>query len=339
MDAYQDRLTAMDRRRLLRPLTQTEIIDQAVRVLQLFGLRLMGASLLTSSLYYLSMVFFATFVAPTIMGAQATGFWGQAAEIAVAGLILLFNIVPLFVIGISFGTLMTSRLAAHYMMGDRSETDSIESDAFRGIFGMAATIGVALFRTMLCVFVAIAFWLVAAMLSQTFPGNVWLDLFVVLTSAFGVLSSAVIPPIVMGNVSLAPVVYAVEGVSGTVACKRSKTLLSGQGHVPSGYGNLIGSWLLVIFVGFCLYGGLSAAFGVLGIFEWSSAMRSSGRFGPLLAGIVDTLPMFVSLWIAIPLYSSILTVLYYDRRVRMEAYDIKILAQDVLRSHTGRRLV
>jgi hypothetical protein len=39
----------------------------------------------------------------------------------------------------------------------------------------------------------------------------------------------------------------------------------------------------------------------------------------------------------VPVWSTVATVLYFERRVAQEGFDIEMLSQDVMRSHRGHR--
>ena len=49
----------------------------------------------------------------------------------------------------------------------------------------------------------------------------------------------------------------------------------------------------------------------------------------MLEGMVFGVPTFVSLWLLLPLWSTAMTVLYYDRIVRIEAYDVSLILEDI----------
>ena len=59
---------------------------------------------------------------------------------------------------------------------------------------------------------------------------------------------------------------------------------------------------------------------------------------PIVEGVVGLLPYFLSLWVTIPVWAVTVTIIYYERRVRLEGYDIEALAQDVWHPNREDRL-
>lgn len=336
MDVYADRLSAADRRRLLRPMASTELIDQAVRLIQIHGLKLLRATLLPTSLCYLALASFSVLVAPTIFGAQSDQFQGQVAEVLLALVMFLFACVPLFIMGIAYSVNLTSRLTARYMMGDPVEFEKEAEVAQRGQLGMAGTILVSVLSVSSSALLVALAYVGVATLDTLNPDNLLIDLLVVGTITLGSLALVVVPPIALGRAFLAPVINAIESKTGLQSLRRSKHLMAGAGHVPSGYSHLLAIVTLVGFVALCIWGGLVLTSNLTGLANYAESIRGIGRFGPVFAGLVDAAPGFLTAWLSIPLLSAIMTVLYYDRRVRLEAYDIKILAKDVLQADRSR---
>jgi hypothetical protein len=56
-----------------------------------------------------------------------------------------------------------------------------------------------------------------------------------------------------------------------------------------------------------------------------------GVFFAIVAETVLTLPTFAAVWILVPFMTCCVTVLYFDRRVRLEALDIETMAHDALK--------
>lgn len=336
LDLYQDRLTALDRRRLLRPMTLTETLDSAFRVIQLYGVRILLATIIPTALCYLSLIFFNTFVLPTVFGASSNVVLEQVSEIAIASGILFFNILPLLIIGVSYGVAFTSRVTVRHMLGDKPNLPEIEDESRLAHLGMASTIAATLIQIFsVPIFVTISL-IGITILQQSTPNNLILDIIAVTLWTLGTVCAILIPPIVAGKVSLSTSVFVAEGQSGLAASKRSSQLVKGSGFVPSGYASIWGLWLLVAFIDLCIWTGLQGIFSILGIVSYADYLRTTGEFGTLMSGAINALPSFLVLWLTIPVISASLTVLYYDRRVRMEAYDIRILAQDVFKADSSR---
>lgn len=337
LDLYQDRLTALNKRRLLKPMSFSEVFDSSVRVIQLYGLRILLSTLVPTSICYLSLIVFNTFVLPTFFGAKSDAVLDQVSEVITAGGLLVFNIIPLMILGASFGMAFTSRLATRYMLGDKPDLDDIEQESQSAHLGMARTIGAMIVCSLWIPLVVVLAFLGITVVQQSIKSALVIDIISILLYTFGVLAAFLIPPILAGKVSLATSAFVSEGLAGFTACRRSAQLMKGSGHVTSGYGVLWGIWLLVLFIDLCLWAGFQGIFAILGISGYADFLQSSGQWGLLAGGAIASLPSFFVLWLTIPVFSAATTVLYYDRRVRMEAYDIRILSQDVTKANLARR--
>ena len=333
LDLYKERITALDRRRLLRPLKTGEIIDHAVRLIQLYGLQILPRTVFPSTFVLLALVNYGIFVSPMIFGSRTEGIQGQVVEFAVAIAMFVMVCIPLFIIGVSYTLGLTSRLAQNYMMGNTDRFEDIEGTSKNSVPIVAATVGFAVFRSLFPTLICAGVMTLMAVLVGSFPDNILVSFIAVAIIFFGFIFAFLTPPIIMGNLALAQVAAELEGVKGKAALDRSRFLMKGQGHILGGHGSLFGSWFLVLFIVFCIYIGLESAFAMFGLTPWAAAQASQGQFAKIIGAVVQSLPGFLALWLVTPLYGALVSILYFDRRVRVEAYDIKVLANDVLQSN------
>jgi hypothetical protein len=113
--------------------------------------------------------------------------------------------------------------------------------------------------------------------------------------------------------------------------KRSKTLMRKSRHIPSGYDTLFHLWIVTLFVAFILWLGFYAAFEMSGLSAYLQDWAGHSILMAFLAETLLTLPSFAAVWILVPFMTCSVTVLYFDRRVRLEAFDIETMAHDVLK--------
>jgi hypothetical protein len=99
----------------------------------------------------------------------------------------------------------------------------------------------------------------------------------------------------------------IEGLSGTTALKRSRSLVSGH------WWHAFGVLFVTMLIGTAITGGFQWAFGFIPV------------LGPLLNGIVGA--------IAFVFYAAVFVVLYFDLRCRNEDFDLQLLAQGLGASH------
>jgi hypothetical protein len=108
----------------------------------------------------------------------------------------------------------------------------------------------------------------------------------------------------------APIVVALEGLSGRAALKRSKALSKGC------FWRVTGFFVVVLL-------GMSLLFiGGNALLDWPSFRPASFWVSRLVLAVIQT-------GVAAPLWYISLVVLYYDLRARKEAYDSKLLAEEL----------
>jgi hypothetical protein len=105
-----------------------------------------------------------------------------------------------------------------------------------------------------------------------------------------------------------------EGEGGAKALGRSFRLV--QGRWWATFGTLIVMYLIVLVISLIVGGLLGAAL---------VASSDSEAVAAVLTTIINTLSSLISL----PLYAAVLTIIYYDLRVRKEGFDIHLLARGV----------
>lgn len=131
----------------------------------------------------------------------------------------------------------------------------------------------------------------------------------------------ILPGIYIGvRLFLASPALIVEDQSATGAMGRSWSLVGGRWW--STFGVIVVSLLLIAIIG-----GLLNALLIAPLFADSE--------NDLLGGILTTLGTIVSNVITIPLQAAVLTILYFDLRVRKEGFDLALLAEGVGRSPAG----
>jgi hypothetical protein len=154
-------------------------------------------------------------------------------------------------------------------------------------------------------------------------------------SFFGVLAliaGGFAPPVVLYYLALAPAAMIVEGVKPKEALSRSRYLMKKHKLHQSTSDSIISLWVIMFVMTLLIMGGLYSGFGYLGFFTWAKDVSGRSISGQAIAGVVGMLPAYLSLWLVTPIWVTGTTVLYFERRARLEAYDISILAEDAKRA-------
>lgn len=328
-DVFARRLRSFDRRQLLRPMRSGEIFDLSIRIYRQHARELLPAAFVPILLSTAGILFFQTLAMPLLFLTRQEGLAGQIGEVAFALATGVLVAAPLFVLGLGMANGPAIRVAARAMRGD-DVTVHKEIEAGRA---RAWLIAVTLFKACLQ-----AFWILAAaivLVSFSAVISAWglqeTPLYL-MAAAAGVLGLAVAlfsVPYFAHRLSLAPVVAALEGLPAKESLARSRDLLTGTQRHGNGLGTNLVLWLVLVAAFFIITGGVSLVFGVLQVEAFVNGLLWLGWLRAVLAMAVSVAPGLLAIWLLAPLYGIVCTVHYFDRVIRLEAYDIRVLAEDV----------
>ena len=290
---------------MLRPLGVGDVLDRTFNVYRAKPLIFIGLS----AIWYLLLVLFFILLAVVIFAGALAAFARQAATPspeqiagAVAG-IIGFVIVAVIVAILLFSA--QSAALVHAAARRYLAKDVTIGEAFRA--GVAASFR--LFIAGLLVFLAIvgvwAVLFIAAAITNQFLGYALAFIAAIVATAYLACSWLV-----------APVIVVIEKMGPVAALGRSWRLSSGNRWRILGIQVLliILNLVLSILIG-GLFGGLAAA----------GQSEPPGTFG--VSSVVQSLVNFASTIIWAPVEWIAFTVLYYDLRVRKEAFDLQLAAE------------
>ena len=142
----------------------------------------------------------------------------------------------------------------------------------------------------------------------------WLSLLVMISVVLGALA-LLIPGIYLGIAFIAAVpVLVIEGIKGTKAMSRSYQLTQGRWWASFGV-FLVGVLLLPFIIGFAV--GFLLGLGLAG----------QDFTDPTTYEVVSSVINVIGSLIGTPIQVVVITVLYFDLRVRKEAFDLQLLAE------------
>lgn len=256
----------------------------------------------------------------------------QVGEAAFALLLSIFVAVPIILFGVSYVSAITIQAVADFMVGNVPSPASARSAANRA----SPTLLKLLARQTLFggFFFVIAVGLLLFSAWLTTSSGVSENDLAPITAAiavFTLLLALAVAPAVAVRDTLIPSVAVVENLSAKESIRRGRKLLGSQ------IGSLMMAMALIAFL-FLVFGvGLSSLDSQLGIGEWIADTFVGSGLHDLFTAAFGLVPWYVVLWITVPVWSTVATVLYFERRVAQEGFDIEMLSQDVMRSHRGHR--
>lgn len=318
-------------------MNSAELLNAALRVYRQLGWTYLRLTLIPSVFCLAGMAFVLDYVLPSLFVTRdASSFATQIGEAGSALAFALFVGCPLFLIGCSYTCALVIHLTSDHMLGNPLSPDAA-AQAARGSFGSLLLVAVReVFLSSWAVLASCLVLGVGSYLSQTHISS---DLGGLLFG-IGILGIAVglgVFVLVAATHALAPAIVLLEGLTGFKAAKRSAYLLKPHLYHPSGVPNILVSLFYI---------------GLAGLIEWISIsgtlamLQAEEHFQGLLAGVpfegvflsaFGLLAPFVTVWTLLPVYATCVTLVYYERRIRLEGLDIEILAAETQRDGAANR--
>lgn len=310
----------------------TEIMDLAMRVYQTFGLVLLRAAAVPALFCFAALTFWTQFVLPSLTVTSNAG--NINAQIGEAMMSISLGVAvggPLFLIGLSYASGVTVHLVADFIGGRLPNEEGAHAGARRAIGRMFWLNVRELVQAWSGIIIAFGALAASAMLSEVLSTQSLWSIVVALVAIFGFLIGLFVLPWVMARHALAPAAIVLEGKRPGEAVRRSIDLMKGTPWTPSGFGTVILLFFVELLLLFLIWMGASTSLGLFEVFDQARALADWPLVGTLLLKALELFPLFLAVWIIIPVWCTTTTILYYERRIRLEGYDILALAQEVWR--------
>jgi hypothetical protein len=242
--------------------------------------------------------------------------------------ITLFVAIPLFMFGLGQAFEIAIRHVQDYVTGDQLPGESKPAKKpptppWR-MTGLLTVIGIEAFAP---VILASALFVAGALASAS--NNVATSGFLAFSGVMIALLSLIVCPFLIMRNCLGPVAMAVEGGPILQARRRGITLTH-----SNRVGGIADSVIVALLVLVVIVIGISFAVTVpLNLLTESGPFQhwvGTSVYGSIVRSTLAALPYYIVLWLMTPFWATFCTVLYFDRRVRIEGFDIRMLAKDVL---------
>jgi hypothetical protein len=326
------RSSRLERSARLRPMQPGEIMDLAMRVYQNFGWVMLRATAAPALFCFAAVVFVTQYVLPSLFQTEhANSLQGQVGE-AVGGIVLGFAVGgPLFLIGLSYATGVTVHLVSDFIAGRPANESGAHVSARRSLAKLFLLNIRELFQAWAGILFAFAMLVVSALISQVFP-NSDLPGFATFFAVLGFVGGAIAMPLILARHAIAPSVICLEEKKVGEAVKRSVELMKGTPWTPSGFSTITLLFFIELLLLFLIWFGAQISLGMFQAFEHAQELADWPWVGAILEKGLGLFPFFLAVWTIIPVWTTTVTLLYYERRIRLEGYDIIALAQEVWRT-------
>lgn len=332
---HQERLNSVDRRQWLHPMTSGEIMEGAARFYQKTARHILPRTALPTALCYIALTFILTFLLPNFYalngGEQLVD---DATRVFAATAITLFVAIPLFVYGLGVSSAIAIQQVSPFITGDRlSESDNPPLNRLPNPWQFTLFLSLIGAESLSPVLITAGLFLLGAAIQAGAPDSIVPGLIAVLGSIMAFLAFLLTPYLILRNF-ICPVVYTLETHSIKSAYKRGKYLSRSHNQVSSSVEIGIFLFIISLFIVLGLYAGISMLTSLILESGPVQSMVSGVIWGDLVTSAISMIPGYVVLWFVVPFWASAATLTYYDRRIRLEAFDIRTLAQDVLEVRT-----
>lgn len=310
----------------------------AVRAYQRLGRHFLRLTVGPSLVVLTGYIFSVTFLLPGLFTtSDASRIEVQIREAITAFALLLVAGGPATLIGLSYAAAVVSQLTADLVAGSVPEPRTAEVAARRSLGAVFKLSVYELFVGCAGLIVSILLMASSGFIAEATPEtSAWAGV----VAAFGILG------IIVGGFwflwivathALAVPIVVVEGLSTRDAARRSRRLLGAMGRHPSGVGTIVLLYAAMLLLFLILQIGFGLFFEASGLLVWLSDALQPYAYGGPFVEAVQLLPTFFSIWTLTPFWAATVTLLYFERRVRTEGYDIEALAQEVWRAEVQAR--
>jgi hypothetical protein len=321
----------------LRTMNPSEVFNASLKVYRQLGWTYLRLTLVSSTFCLAGIAFDLNYAYPSLLVTSHAGNAGaQLGEAATALALALFVGGPLFLIGCGYTCAVVIQLTSNYMLGRPLDTDQAVQGA-RSVFGKL--VGVALRELVIAsggIILGAGVMGLGALLSsghQASASGAWLFGIGSLGIALGFCGFVA----VVATHSLAPAILLIERLSASQAAKRSAYLLKAQLTHPSGLPTFFVTLFILFFAGVLEWASISIILGVLEVGQHVDGFLTGIPFAGVLVSAFRLLPPFVAVWTLLPIYATCVTLMYYERRIRLEGWDIETLAAETVRTDTANR--
>ncbi|MGV3617132.1 MAG: hypothetical protein ACO1SV_17530 [Fimbriimonas sp.] len=319
----------------LRPMRTGEVIDSALRIYQRLGTTFLRTTVGSALLCLAATAFVLSYVLPGMFTTRdSASFVTQIGEVLTALLLAVFVGGPLFLIGLSYTTAIVVSLTSDDVLGEVPDVEAAHTITRKRLWTLFRMNMRELVLSLSGVFIATAIMLLGSYIAANTPDSDVTAGLVTLVGVLGMFGGFLVFLFFVGRDALAPPAVVLEDADPAVAARRSRDLQRSHPIQGSGSGPILGVYSLLSFLVIALWGGLSVLLGLLP--TEGQRFLASLPFGPLWTEAYNLIPAFVTLWTLMPVWASVVTVTYYDRRIRLEGFDIEVLAKEISRGRASR---
>ncbi|MEZ0326171.1 MAG: hypothetical protein ACAH95_09705 [Fimbriimonas sp.] len=318
-------------------LTSSEVVDAALRVYQRQGLTFLRLTALPSVFCLAAIAFVLSYVLPGLGSTtDPNSIATQAGELLLTMGLGVFVGGPVFLTGLTYASAIVVHLTADALEGrEPNELEALKSAriALPRLFWLNLR---ELLLSMSGILVATAFLLAGSFLTMVTANDSALAGVVAMFGMIGLFAGVFIFLAIATRHALAVPVAVIERTTGKDSARRSKQLLKPAQAHGSAFGTIYSVYFLLFFIGIAFLGAVEFGMMVLAVPERVGSWLAGSWVKPVVIQMIELTPLYLVIWALIPAWAATLTVVYYERRVRLEGYDIEALGKQTNEDRASR---
>jgi hypothetical protein len=305
----------------------SEMLDAAFWIYQRSAGQILVATALPVSLFWAAAAYATEIVFPSLAVTRTDGgTLDQISEAVTSVSLGLLVAVPLAALGLGYSMARTIEIVVPKIRGDRIAAPPLPLWTAAGVAARVSVVQLLYTGGFLLLCGALA---AAGAALQFITGQDLWSFFTGVVVVFALTFGWVSIPVGYHVTALAVPAALIEGLKPRQAVRRSSRLLrSAAGQTPSSFVTFPVA-LLLTFLGSVVIASLSAVFAAGDLGTVARQAGGPTLFGPILEAALLSLPAYVAVWLLAPVWAILTTLLYFDRIVRLEAYDIRMLLEDI----------
>ncbi|MBL8059964.1 MAG: hypothetical protein JNK63_04515 [Chthonomonas sp.] len=311
----------------LRPMTSGEILNLTTMAFREIGMAILRPTFSAATLVYVAFMMMTQLILPQMFTTRAPhSVSSQVSEVATTVVLGIFTALPILVIGLSIIITHSVHATADYVSNrwvHEGERQARSDQSLKLTMWLTLrTLVFACSGLLITLFLLLA----SALLNDIRP-----DLSAV-AGGIAIFSSVVALAIflyVLVRHSLAPAAALLENAPNHEAPRRSIQLLRTYRGAGSGDDSIVAIGLSLTLLGLCFWGGIEAIYGTLGVIPWLTNVLGRHWWGEIAMSLATGLPYLFAFWVIVPIYSVGTTLVFFERKIRLEGYDISLLHDEL----------
>lgn len=329
IDAVWKRRRNLDRRGRLKPMTASEMVDTAIQLYRTHALTLIRATAPSALLTYAGLVQIFAFVGPSVFSTRnPTNPQLQVAEMAITVAVAALIAVPLCLLGLNYPLGFVASFIGQALRGDVPDEKLARKEAESGFWERLLTIGPAMLLTFGPVLMSVVLMGASSTLEKLMGSESWVVYASTILAVGGLFVSVFSVPVGLALVSMTVPAQVWEKAKPWAAFQRCRQLSKNYPRHGSAGNALLNMGVVGLFAFVALDGTLALMTLVVTESPYLEQFFARTFAGTVMKGAVQALPAYLALLFVLPLMATCVTVLYFERRVRLEAYDIDVMTAD-----------